>query len=217
MRRPARGTDGGTADGQREESTMSEPIDQSTPIDLTDRDVLDLLTEDHREFEGLIAAIRAETSPQGRRDTADTLIAELVRHAVAEEMYVYPAMRDHLPDGEQAVEHDTSEHKELETLMKELESLDGDDPRFDDVLGRIATTLADHVQDEEGEQFPMLRGAIPRKELQELAGKVETAKKLAPTRPHPAAPNAELFHKAVGPGVGLVDRLRDKLSGRTTR
>jgi hypothetical protein len=28
------------------------------------------------------------------------------------------------------------------------------------------------------------------------------------------APNAELFHKMVGPGVGLVDRLRDKLTGR---
>jgi hypothetical protein len=49
-----------------------------------------------------------------------------------------------------------------------------------------------------------------------MAGKVETAKKLAPTRPHPSAPNAELFHKLVGPGVGLVDRLRDKLTGRAT-
>ena len=37
---------------------------------------------------------------------------------------------------------------------------------------------------------------------------------IAPTRPHPAASNAELFHKLVGPGVGLVDRVRDKLTGR---
>jgi hypothetical protein len=68
----------------------------------------------------------------------------------------------------------------------------------------------------ETEQFPELRRHIPREELVELAGKVETAKKLAPTRPHPAAPNAKLFHQVVGPGVGFVDRLRDKLSGRTT-
>ena len=45
---------------------------------------------------------------------------------------------------------------------------------------------------------------------------MESAKKLAPTRPHPGAPNAKLFHQVVGPGVGFVDRLRDKLSGRTT-
>ena len=49
-----------------------------------------------------------------------------------------------------------------------------------------------------------------------LAAKVETAKKLAPTRPHPSAPNNPVFHKLVGPGVGLVDRVRDKLTGRST-
>ena len=37
-----------------------------------------------------------------------------------------------------------------------------------------------------------------------------------PTRPHPNAPNSEVFHKMVGPGVGLMDRVRDKLTGRTT-
>jgi len=49
-----------------------------------------------------------------------------------------------------------------------------------------------------------------------MGAKVETAKKLAPTRPHPGAPHSELFHKLVGPGVGMVDRLRDKLTGRST-
>ena len=43
----------------------------------------------------------------------ETVIAELVRHAVAEEMYVYLAMKDHLPDGESRVEHDVEEHQEL--------------------------------------------------------------------------------------------------------
>ena len=46
---------------------------------------------------------------------------------------------------------------------------------------------------------------------------METAKKLAPTRPHPGAPNSALFHKLVGPGVGLVDRLRDHITGRATK
>jgi hypothetical protein len=56
---------------------------------------------------------------------------------------------------------------------------------------------------------------VPREQLVEMAGKVEKAKKVAPTRPHPAAPHSELFHKIVGPGVGMVDRLRDKLTGRS--
>ena len=43
---------------------------------------------------------------------------------------------------------------------------------------------------------------------------MEAAKTIAPTRPHPGSPNSELFHMTIGPGVGMVDRLRDALSGR---
>jgi len=177
--------------------------------------VVDILTTDHREVTDLLLQIRTATDSATRRDLADTMISELVRHAVAEEMYVYPAMKQHLPDGEAAVEHDVEEHKELERTMKELEAVEPSDPRFDSLLGELETTLADHVADEESDQFPKLRASIPREELVQLGEKVQAAKKLAPTRPHPAAPNAELFHKVVGPGVGLVDRLRDQLTGRS--
>ena len=182
----------------------------------TGGDVVDILTSDHREVTALLSEIRSTTEPQVRRDLADTAISELVRHAVAEEMYVYPAMRKHLPDGDKAVEHDVEEHKEIERTLKQLEGAQSSSPEFDTALDKLTALLADHVRDEEAEQFPQLRSRIPREELVELAGKVETAKKLAPTRPHPGAPNNPVFHKLVGPGVGLVDRLRDKLTGRGT-
>jgi ribosome-associated toxin RatA of RatAB toxin-antitoxin module/hemerythrin superfamily protein len=182
----------------------------------TGEDVIDILVTDHREATDLLLQIRTATDSAMRRDLTDQMISELVRHAVAEEMYVYPAMKEHLADGEAAVEHDVAEHKELEEEMKKLEDVDPSDPRFDSLLQQLEATLADHVADEETEQFPKLRASIPREQLVELGQKVQTAKKLAPTRPHPAAPNAELFHKVVGPGVGLVDRLRDRLTGRST-
>ena len=174
-----------------------------------------MLTTDHHEVTALIGEIWVTTDAEQRRDLADTVISELVRHSVAEEMYVYPAMRKHLPDGDAAVEHDTTEHKELESTMKQLEAVDASDPQFTELLRQLETILADHIADEERDQFPQLRARIPREELVQMAGKVEAAKKVAPTRPHPGAPNNQVFHKVVGPGVGLVDRLRDKLSGRT--
>jgi hemerythrin superfamily protein len=188
----------------------------SSPETTTGEDVVDILTTDHREVTDLLLQIRTATDDATRRDLADQMISELVRHAVAEEMYVYPAMKEHLADGEAAVEHDVAEHKELEQTMKELEAVEPSDPRFTSLLTQLETILADHVADEETEQFPKLRASIPEAELVQLGQKVQTAKKLAPTRPHPAAPNAELFHKVVGPGVGLVDRLRDRLTGRST-
>jgi len=182
----------------------------------SDHDVIDVLTTDHREATELVEQILSTADEAQRRELADSLISELVRHSVAEEMYVYPAMRDHLPDGDEAVDHDTKEHKELEVLMKQLESADASGQDFLDAVQQISTTLADHIRDEENEQFPQLRTHVPAEKLVELKDKVERAKKIAPTRPHPMSPNAELFHKLVGPGVGLVDRLRDRLSGRST-
>jgi hemerythrin superfamily protein len=174
-------------------------------------DVVDLLTADHREVEDLIKEIWDTEDPQRRRELADTMTAELVRHSVAEEMYVYPVMREQLPDGEQVVEHDIAEHKEIERTLKDLENADSGDARFTELIRQLESTLRDHVDHEESEQFPKLRAGVAREQLIELGSKVEMAKKIAPTRAHPNAPNNELFHKLVGPGVGLVDRLRDRL------
>ncbi len=181
-----------------------------------EQDVIDLLMSEHREVESLLDQIAQTEQQPNARDIADQVIAMLIKHSVAEEMYVYPAMEEYLENGTQEVEHDKQEHQELEELLKQLEGLEVSDPQFPQCVSRIQEVLADHVSDEETEQFPKMRAAIPTDKLVELRGKVEMAEKIAPTRPHPEAPHSEMFHKLVGPGVGMVDRLRDALSGRAT-
>jgi hypothetical protein len=44
--------------------------------------------------------------------------------------------------------------------------------------------------------------------------KIRRAKAMAPTRPHPAAPNTPPANKLLAPGAGLVDRARDFVTGR---
>ena len=179
-------------------------------------DVITILTADHREMLELVAIIKQARGPEERRDLADTLIAEIMRHAVAEEMYVYPAIEDHVPEGTKEVEHDKEEHAEIVKVMKEIERAEASDPAFMRHIGKLEELLRHHAHDEEDEQFPKLRSHVPARKLLELGGQVETAKKLAPTRPHPHAPHSELFHKTVGVGVGMIDRLRDALTGRQT-
>ncbi|RKN48533.1 hemerythrin domain-containing protein [Micromonospora endolithica] len=189
----------------------------SNPQTATDQDVVDILVADHREVEVLFVELESrQGTPEHRRHLADVMIAELVRHAVAEEMYVYPTARKALPDGDQLAEHEISEHADAERTMKELESLDASDPRFDELLAQLTSTIRHHVRDEESELFPRLRAAVAREEMVELAGKVQAAKRTAPTRPHPAAPDRPPANKLLGPGTGLVDRVRDALSGRPT-
>ncbi|WP_022870917.1 hemerythrin domain-containing protein [Yaniella halotolerans] len=181
-----------------------------------ERDVVDVLTADHQAMLDLLDETKQATNAEHRRDTADTVIAEIVRHSVAEEMQVYPAMRQHLPNGAEEVEHDIEEHNELDEVMKRLEDVPADDGRFMQILEELEAHLRHHISDEEDEQFLKLREHIPAAQLREMGEKVEQAKRTAPTRPHPNAPNSELYHKTVGAGVGMVDRLRDKLANRKT-
>jgi hemerythrin superfamily protein len=182
----------------------------------TNVDVVDILTSDHQDMMALIGQIRGASEDSQRRDLADTLIAEVMRHAVAEEMYVYPAIEDHVPNGKEEVAHDKKEHDDIVKLMKRLEKVDPSEPAFMELVNELEAQLSHHANDEETEQFPKLRLHIPREKLVDMGGKVEKAKKLAPTRPHPSAPHSELFHKTLGAGVGMVDRIRDKLTGRRT-
>ena len=182
----------------------------------SDQDVVDILTEDHRQMVELLSQIETAPTAARRRDLADTVIAEVMRHAVAEEMFVYPAVEEHMPNGKEEVEHDKQEHDEIVKLMKRMEDLDASGTEFMERVRELYELLEHHAKDEETEQFPQLRAHIPREKLIDLRQKVENAKKVAPTRPHPNAPHSELFHKSVGPGVGMIDRLRDKLEGRNT-
>ncbi|WP_138445052.1 hemerythrin domain-containing protein [Sinomonas susongensis] len=185
----------------------AEPVEQ---------DVVDILTADHQAMVELLSTIETTPDAKQQRELADTVIAEVMRHAVAEEMYVYPAVEEHVPNGAEEVEHDKHEHQEIVELMKRLEGIDSEDPSFLVTVRELDQLLRHHANDEETDQFPKLRASIPADKLVDLGKKVENAKRLAPTRPHPEAPHSELFHKTLGAGVGLVDRLRDKLSGRHT-
>lgn len=186
-------------------------------VDVRDADVVDVLTTDHNEVSALIEDILTVGDTDRQRELADIVTAELVRHAVAEEMFVYPAIRAEFPDGDEVVDHDTAEHDEIERALKKLEGIAGTDLEFIPAVKELKALIDHHVEDEEREQFPRLRAELPRDRLVQLATLVTAAKEVAPTRPHPSAPNSQLFHLTVGPGVGFVDKLRDALSGRTTK
>ena len=70
------------------------------------------------------------------------------------------------------------------------------------------------MQDEERGLFPALAGHASPADLHRLGEQVKAAKDKAPTRPHPAAPGRPPLNKLLAPGAGLVDRIRDHLSGR---
>ncbi len=181
-----------------------------------DTDVIAVLTHDHREVEQMFTELEqlGEGDVDRRRKLTEKVIIELVRHAVAEEAYLYPAVRELVPGGDELADRELAEHAEAEQTMKQLEQTDVDDPDHAVLLDQLMSVIRAHVQEEEGELFPQLRGNAAPEELAELGNKVQAVKKIAPTRPHPAAPDTPPANKVLGPLTGMVDRMRDAFTGR---
>lgn len=178
-------------------------------------DLIEVILKDHREVEAAFVELEERTGdPQARKDLVDHVIAELVRHSVAEEQFMYPAARSRLSDGDDIVDHELQEHAEAEEVMKRLEGLEPDDPQFEPLLKQLMDDIRHHISEEEGDLLPRLKAACDRKELQELGHKVAVAKEFAPTRPHPHAPDTPPGNLILGPGVGFIDKIRDTLSRR---
>ncbi|MFI9584735.1 hemerythrin domain-containing protein [Streptomyces sp. NPDC052236] len=178
-------------------------------------DVIAELSSDHGEVEQIFTQIEALPSGDSRRkELADQVTMELVRHSVAEEAYLYPAVREHVPRGAELADRELEDHATAERTMKDLESCEADDPDFDMLMLKLMSEIRAHVMDEERNLFRLLRESCPPEMLTDLGDKVRQAKKTAPTRPHPATPDKPPANKILDPGIGLVDRVRDALTGR---
>jgi len=103
-------------------------------------DVIKELETDHREVEDLFAQILKSTGGH-RKSLLDEVTVELVRHSVAEEAYLYPAVREHVTGGDAMADREVDDHARVERLLKEIEGRDADDPE----LTRLAATLVDEV------------------------------------------------------------------------
>ncbi|MFF5020107.1 hemerythrin domain-containing protein [Streptomyces sp. NPDC001165] len=177
--------------------------------------VLEELMSDHREVEEIFGRIEATTGGgQALRDLVDEVTIELVRHSVAEEQHLYPAVREHVEGGDRLADKEIADHGRVEKLLKQLEKMDADDAQMRPLLQQLMDEVSAHVRDEENNLFPMLREACSSEMLDDLGDKVRRAKAMAPTRPHPSAPTTPPANKLLAPGAGLVDRARDFVTGR---
>ncbi|MGX5655761.1 hemerythrin domain-containing protein [Geodermatophilus nigrescens] len=182
------------------------------------RDVVELLSADHREFDRIFRELEqllGSTDPadlERKRALVDEVSIGLVKHSVAEETQVYPRVEAEVDAAE--AERSKHEHDQAEHTMKQLERLDPTDPGYDAGIRSLITEIREHVEHEEGRMFTELKARFDHAELVRMAEQVERIKAISPTRPHPLVPNEGGIRTALGPVAALVDHLRDAVSGR---
>jgi hemerythrin superfamily protein len=174
-----------------------------------------MLKEDHRTVERLFkrfekAGGRAYAE---RRKVADRIIQELATHAAIEEQVFYPVVRATVAGTEDVVLESLEEHHIVKWVLSELDSMDPTDERFDAKMTVLIENVRHHVEEEERELFPTVRKGLDRTALVDLGAAMETAKKTAPTHPHPRSPDTPPGNVALGLATGVVDRIGDTVSG----
>ncbi|MGY0057283.1 hemerythrin domain-containing protein [Streptomyces sp. LZ34] len=147
-------------------------------------DVVDLLTADHREVQGLFEGYRASADPGERRLLVERITVEIVRHSVAEEQYLYPTVRKALPNGDEVAEQEMEELSEAERILGDLEQLDAADRRFDALVRELYDVVSMHIRGEEDVIFPELRERLTPEERMALGLRVGEAKTATPTQPY---------------------------------
>ncbi|SHF29220.1 hemerythrin domain-containing protein [Streptoalloteichus hindustanus] len=188
----------------------------TTPSGTAGPNLVAELTADHRAVERVFEELESgEGQPRRRRELADHVITLLVRHFVAEEAHLYPAVRGALPDGDAVADRELGEHAEAERTMRQLDGMDPVDPRFDELCRKLMSEVRNHVHEEERELLPRLAARCRQDELDAIAAGVRRARETAPTRPHPSAPDRPPWNRLLAPGAALVDRVRDALAART--
>lgn len=186
------------------------------------KDGITVLREDHRMVAELFQKIEdiPSDAPSDseqmklRRALFEQVSEELSRHAVAEEALLYPLIRSKIPNGAELADHAIEEHQEVKEILARLENMGLDELAFEGEFRTLMTTIKDHVNEEETELFPLLQAHVDDETLQNLGMQITAAKVLAPTHPHPNAPNHPPLNVLVGAPLALVDRARDALTGR---
>jgi hypothetical protein len=168
-----------------------------------------VLHSDHAAITRGLAELRA-IDPAQAGDRFELLTADIVRHFVAEEQYLLPAVREHLDDGHQLSDAEFIEHERIEAILKRLDDEDdADETRIAAGMTELETALAEHVHRQETTVIPQLVAALDAKVLTELGEGALGAEQLAPTHPRAFVPKSATLSKITSWLEGLVDKSID--------
>jgi hemerythrin superfamily protein len=182
-------------------------------------DAIALLQRDHQEVERLFKQYEklTERAQKSKQKIVEKIIRELAIHSAIEEMLFYPAVRTAalkatvrtLKEAGDTVLESLEEHHVVKWTLSELEKMNPEDERFDAKVQVLMESVRHHVEEEQEELFPKARRLLGQDLLRELGERMEKAKKIAPTRPHPHAPDQPPGNIVAGTMAAVMDRAKD--------
>ena len=126
------------------------------PTKKKSEDAIAILKRDHQKVKKLFDAFENASAATKKKIVAEALM-ELKVHAVIEEEFVYPALRQEMDDPEGLMDEADEEHHVAKVLIAELEAMKGNEDHWDAKFTVLAENVRHHIKEEEGEIFPEAR------------------------------------------------------------
>ncbi len=182
-------------------------------------DALTFLRQDHKSVLGMLEVLADAPSGSGATSSGlDTMVTNLViaesQHEAIEEQFFWPAVREVLEDGDALADTAIAQEQEGKKLLQRLEDGIPGDPDYQEALKAFVKAGRDHIAYEQEVVWPAFEAAVSREDLVKMGEKLEAAKKIAPTRPHPDTPPSPAVLKTMGMATAMVDHVRDAATGR---
>jgi iron-sulfur cluster repair protein YtfE (RIC family) len=138
---------------------------------------IELLKEDHDKVDKLFQKVKANEDAD-HRDTFEKIKAELEVHTHIEETIFYPKVKE---DGDEELKkivlEGVEEHHQVKIFLRELSGLVEDSEKFQPKLKVLMEDVSHHVQEEEGQMFPMIQEQFDEYTLQMLGDEMDKEKK----------------------------------------
>jgi hemerythrin superfamily protein len=137
---------------------------------------LELLKEDHQKVKELFEQAEGTEDQKEKNKIFSEIQTELETHARIEETVFYPAMQKH-EELKDLVLESIEEHRQIKTLLKEIDNLKSDSEKFEPKLAVLMENVEHHAEEEEeGKMFPKIRQICSQADLEELGQELEAAK-----------------------------------------
>lgn len=183
---------------------MELPDSMSVP---RNHDIVTIIIRDH---EAVLRALDAVGTGDGDGASDQVWRAgyELIRHEVAEEQVLYPALHRCGASVADVGSKALAQQADVKRLLSEVETTGPADPDFEHAFEALKESVQRHVAFEEEEILPIIVDRLQDEERFELGDHYAQVKKTAPTHPHPRLPGDGLAMSV----AAIFDRLADAMS-----
>jgi hemerythrin superfamily protein len=171
-----------------------------------------LLKADHRAIEQLFRRFERSRGAADHKRLSDRIVRELSVHAAIEEELVYPALRGLMNGHPGDVLRALEEHHLTKVALSEIERLPGTDERLVPKVRVLIDAVRRHVEEEERTLLQAAQRLLDAGARQRLGEALVRAKAVAPTRPHPLAPDEPPANALANAGAAAYDRSREAVA-----